>query len=197
MTEPHDPFADLTEPDAPAWDFIEGFESPEAYDAFAYYRDLGPARRTLTGVARALGVGPGTITRWARHGMWADRCASYDKHRARERERMRAAAEQAVDQDWATKRAELLAELHEAASLGAAQLLHRLRTRRGEMRPNEVVQMARVLMHFGNLANGDATEKVDGLPDLSNMNDEQLRAFRAATETVRKTLGSKDDDGHD
>lgn len=193
MTAPDD----LTPDDSAFWDYIPGFEPPERYDAFAHYRDTGPARRTLSGTARALGLGPGTITRWAREGLWAERCASYDTHRTREREAMRAAAEAAVDADWATKRADLLAELHEIATTGAAQLAHRLRTRGGELRPNELVQVARVLMHFGNLANGDATEKVDGLPDLTNMNDEQLRAFRAATETVRKTLGSNDDDGHD
>lgn len=186
--------ADLTEPDAPAWDYIAGFEAPEAYDAFAYYRDLGPRSRTLSGTARALGLGPGTVATWARRGMWAERAASYDQHRACERETLRKVAEADVDQKWADKRAERLEQLNEIADLGASQLVHRLRNRRGELRPNELVQVARLLLHFGNLANGDATEKVAGLPDYSMLSDEQLRAQREAVELLRKTLGSKNDE---
>ncbi len=192
VTTTPDLLADLTEPDAAAWDYIAGFEAPEAYDAFAYYRDLGPRARTLSGTARALGLGPGTVATWARRGMWAERAASYDQHRAREREVLRKSAEAEADQKWADTRAERLEQLNEIADLGAAQLVHRLRNRRGELRPNELVQVARLLLHFGNLANGDATEKIDGLPNFSNMSDSELRAHREAVELLRKTLWEQD-----
>ncbi len=192
VSQHHTPDAPTDDP-SHSWDFIPGFEPSDAYEAFAHYRDLG-AKRTLTRCARDLGIGPGTVVRWARLYLWADRVQSYDTHRAAERERLRAIADADADAKWADVRKERLEQLNELADLGAAQLIHRLRTRRGEMRPNELVQITRLLMHFGNLANGDATEKVDGLPDLSNMSDEQLTAYREAVSLVRAHR-SKSDDG--
>jgi hypothetical protein len=174
--------------DSPSWDFVPGFEPPEAYDAFAHYRDLGSRQRTCAQVARDLGIGPGTIARWARDFLWRDRALSYDAHRAGERERLRVEAEALVDIKWAQTRADRLAQLNELADLGMAQLLHRLKNRRGELRPNEVTQINRLLLHFGNLANGEATERVDGIPDYSNISEEQLKAL-----AILRTLRSDKD----
>lgn len=165
-----------------AWDYIEGLESPEQFEAFAHYRDLGPARRTLARVARDLCQPYGAVTRWARQCLWDERAQSYDKHRIAERARMRAAAEQEADQDWATQRAELLKDLHANVATAMGQLANKLATRRGEMRPNEITQALRVLLHFGNLAAGDATERVDlgEEIDYSSLTAEEIAALDKA-----------------
>lgn len=151
-------------------------ESPEQFEAFAHYRDLGPGRRTLARVARDLCQPYGSVTRWAKHCAWDIRAKSYDEHRIAERTRLREQAEQAADVEWAEQRAEHLRELSELVSIGVGQLTHRLRTKRGEMRPHEITQALRVLLHFGNLAAGDATERVDveGEIDYSDATDEEL-----------------------
>lgn len=175
----HDP-----DSDAPAWDYVPGFESAEQYHAFAHYRDMGPQHRTVSGVARDLGISPGTCAQWARQGMWADRCASYDAYRIQEREALRRAAEARADQDWAEQRAELMRKTTQAAQIAVGQLLDRLRQNRADMRPNEITRLLDRLMHWQQVVNGEITEKVevDHELDLSNATDEQLA-------TLAKLLG--------
>ncbi len=173
-----------------AWEYCPGWEPPEAYEAFQCYRDQGP-RRTLARTARTLGASYGGVVRWSALYLWSERCASYDTHRERERAAARARAETLADEKWAERRAALLADLNEVADLGAQQLLHDLTTRRTRLRPNELRQIVETLVKWQNLANGDATEKVDLGYDLANMSDEQLQAL----ESIRTlpTKGSDDE----
>ena len=171
------------------WDYCPGYEAPEAYDAFAHYRDTGPAKRTLAHTARTLGASYAQVCRWARTCGWDERCLSYDAHRALERDRMRAAAEKQIDEAWSVKRAALLAELNDVTSLGLAQLVHDLRQRRTRLRPNELRQLLESEIKWGNLANGDATDRVDLGYDLGNMSDEQLAALEAVRHLPKKDDG--------
>ncbi len=171
------------------WDFIPGLETSDAFAAFEDYRDQDPKHRTLASAARRSGSPYPTVCRWARENYWADRVSAYDQHRAAQRavERERQDKQDAVT--WAEQRAEILARLNEITRAGMDQLIHDLSNRRTRLRPNELKQLADLQMRYGNLANGDATERVDNVIDLSNASDEDL----AALERLREH-GKSDDD---
>ncbi len=174
------------------WDFIPGLESSDAYAAFEDYRDQDPKHRTLASCARRSGCSYPNVTRWARENYWTDRVASYDAHRAAQRSEERQRLELAADETWAEQRAEVLAKLRAVSLQGLDQLAHDLANRRTRMRPNELKQLTDLLLKFGNLANGDATDRVDNVIDLSQATPEQL----AALESLRE-FGKSDDDERD
>ena len=183
--------AHVSNPEEHYWEFIPGLESSDAYAAFEDFRDQDPRHRTLASAARRSGVAYPTIQRWARENFWHDRCESYDAMRAATRATERRKLETEADQAWAEQRAELLAKLREAALHGLDQLVHDLTNRRTRLRPNELKQITDVLLKYGNLANGDVTERVDNVIDLSNASEEDL----AALERLRQFEKSGHDDG--
>ncbi len=169
-------------PEEYLWDFIPGLETSDAYGAFEDYRDQDPKHRTLISVARRSGVPYTSVCRWNRENYWADRVASYDAHRAAQRGVERARLELAADETWAEQRAEILAKIRTVSLQGLDQLAHDLANRRTRMRPNELKQLTDLLLKFGNLANGDATDRVDNVIDLSNASPEQLAALESLRE---------------
>lgn len=60
------------------WERQQG-ESPQAYEAFAIYRDMGPGRNLRT-VAEQLSKSLPLIKRWSREKSWGERCRAYDNH---------------------------------------------------------------------------------------------------------------------
>ena len=172
------------------WDYIPGIESADAYAAFEGYRDQDPKHRTIASAARRAGLPYPTVWRWSKENFWVDRVAYYDQHRAAARAAERQRLEQVEDVAWSEQRAELLGKLRELALHGLDQLTHDLANRRARLRPNELKQIADVLLKYGNLANGDATERVDNVIDLSNASDEDL----AALERLRQCEKSDRDD---
>ena len=62
-----------------AWDRAEG-ESPEAFQAFALYRDLGVDGRSTARVARELGKTKQLTDRWSGKHRWVVRAAAWDDH---------------------------------------------------------------------------------------------------------------------
>lgn len=175
--------------EAPYWEYIPGLDTADAYAAFEDYRDQDPRHRTLASAARRSGVSYPTVFRWSKENFWIDRVASYDLHRAEQRAIERRKLEQAADETWAEQRAEVLAKLRDIALGGLDQLAHDLANRRTRLRPNELKQLADVLLKYGNLANGDATEHVAHELDLSQCTTEELAAFERLRE-----LGQKSDE---
>ena len=175
------------------WDYIPGLEKPDQYAAFEFYRDSAPRIRSLADTARACGISYGTLTRWAKENYWADRVASYDLHRNEQRALERVKAEQIADATWAEKRAEVLAKINQISLTALDQLQHDLGQRRGRMRPNEIKQLTELLLRFGNLANGDATEQVANVIDLRNASDEDLAALERLRNLEKDA--DQDDDG--
>lgn len=172
--------------DSPAWDYVDGFDTPQSYEAFEYYRDSSPRLRTFVDTAIACNVSTGTIYRWAEMYLWRERVASFDNFRARQRDALRATRETEIDTAWAEKRGELLEKAHAAATAELTRLMHDLGKRRRTMRPNELIRLLDYVTKYGNLANGDATERVDVPIDLSNMTPERLHALEALRELQGK-----------
>jgi uncharacterized protein with PIN domain len=175
------------------WDFIPGLESAAEYAAFEAYRDQDPKHRTMASAARRSGLPYPSVSKMAKGNFWIDRVALYDQHRAETRAIERAKQDAISDATWAEMRAELLAKLREVSLEGLDQLAHDLATRRTRLRPNELKQITDVLLRFGNLANGDATDRVANVIDLSNASPEDL----AALERLRQFEKSDDDEGSD
>jgi hypothetical protein len=67
---------------ASIWDHGEGFkgstESPEAYDRFMQFLELGPDR-TLAALAKVLGVTPQNLGQTAKRFNWRKRAQAYDR----------------------------------------------------------------------------------------------------------------------
>jgi len=166
-------FGDMSD-ESPAWEYVPGFELPEAYQAFEFYRDSDPRVRSISTTAAALGYTYARVLRWANLGMWRERVASYDSHRDAERLKALEAAQARANQSWAEERAEVLTQAGAIVKQQLLKTLSDVQTGRLTLRPNELKQLLDVYLKYSNLANGDATERVDGIPDFSNMSDEQI-----------------------
>lgn len=66
---------------ADAWERQQG-ESPQAYEAFATYRDMG-AERSTAKVSRELGKTKALMDRWSSRWKWVERARAWDNELAR------------------------------------------------------------------------------------------------------------------
>src|SRR5688500_7781565 len=104
----------------PPWARTSG-ESPQAFTAFAAYRDLGPSRSTRK-VAQELSKSGALIARWSAAHDWVRRAAAWDADQDR---RMRE-AQQAEAAEIGRRHARIVEEQIEALQAPAAELLRRL-----------------------------------------------------------------------
>lgn len=160
------------------WDYLEGVETPEQYNCFASYRDMGP-RRTLQAVAQWHQMSAGTLGAWAERCSWKERVADFDLAQCKARDELLAVRRSQTNAAWAERRGALLDQLEEVAALGAEQLLFKLKSKHTSLRPNELRLIIETLTKWQNLANGDATEKVDIGGDYADLSDEQLAQLEA------------------
>ncbi|MFJ9617869.1 hypothetical protein [Streptomyces noursei] len=151
------------------WERQSG-ESPQAFEAFAAYRDLGPAR-SITKVAQELGKSRPLLSRWSRQYAWVMRAAAYD----REQDRLFIAEQQQARRDIARRHAKLA-----QAFLGkAVARLQGLDPR--ELSAGELLRYFQVAADIERRAAGDALADVveqDGAegPDLASLSDEDRKA---------------------
>jgi hypothetical protein len=151
------------------WERQSG-ESPQAFEAFAAYRDLGPAR-SLTKAARELGKSRTLLGRWSKQYAWVMRAAAYD----REQDRMFLAEQQQARRDIARRHAKLA-----QAFLGkAVARLQGLDPR--ELSPSDLLRYFQVAAEIERRAAGEepagvvAQDKAEG-PDLESLSDEDRRS---------------------
>ncbi len=59
-------------------------ESPQAFEAFTRYRDMG-VDRTIAAVAKGLGKSAALCERWSQAHKWRIRCSAYDRDKDRQK----------------------------------------------------------------------------------------------------------------
>jgi hypothetical protein len=145
-------------------------ESVQAFEAFAVYRDLGPAR-SLTKAARELDKSRTLLGRWSRQYAWVMRAAAYD----REQDRLFLAEQRQARRDIARRHAKLA----QAFLAKAVARLQGLDPR--ELTPGELLRYFQVAAEIERRAAGEepagvvAQDKAEG-PDLESLSDEDRRS---------------------
>ncbi|MET9829471.1 hypothetical protein ABZ078_09200 [Streptomyces sp. NPDC006385] len=145
-------------------------ESPQAFEAFSVYRDLGPAR-SVTRVARELDKSRALVGRWSRQFAWVMRAAAYD----REQDRLFLAEQAQARRDLARRHAKLA----QAVQSKAVARLQSLDPR--ELSPSELLRYIQVATEIERRAVGEApavgaVEDRDQGMDVASLSDEERRA---------------------
>lgn len=184
-----------------AWEKQEG-EGTRAYEAFALYRDLGPAR-SLTKVAQELSKSRTLIARWSSTHDWVSRVEALE---ARDEMIVRERLEERLEEqaaDHAARRAALLDKALEIAEQAADQALLMARWPLAEKvydaedGTTVVVTPARwskanirPLFEIAVLAAADKLPKADDEQteaelDFSEMTDEEIKVYIRLSEKLK------------
>ncbi|WP_256638187.1 hypothetical protein [Streptomyces murinus] len=152
-----------------SWERQSG-ESVQEFEAFAVYRDLGPAR-SLTKAARELYKSRTLLGRWSRQFAWVMRAAAYD----REQDRLFLAEQMQARRDIARRHAKLA----QAVQSKAVARLQMLDPR--ELSPSELLRYVQVAAEIERRAVGEApavgtVEGRDQGVDVDALSDEDRRA---------------------
>ncbi|MER7047921.1 hypothetical protein [Streptomyces jumonjinensis] len=148
----------------------QGGESVPAFEAFAMYRDLGPAR-SVTKVARELHKSRTLVGRWSRSFAWVTRTAAYD----REQDRVFLAEQAQARRDVARRHAKL-AQAVQGKAVARLQMLDPR-----ELSPSELLRYIQVASEIERRAVGEgpvsgAVEDQDQGADVAALSDEERRA---------------------
>lgn len=161
------------------WDQYPG-EPADAFQVFAYYRDLGIGRTLKAahnGYSSAYGYG--WITAHAQAWVWEERAAAFDSWHTAQRSKLVAdlIATQAIR--WAEDQA--LRAVRVGSILDTE--LDRIAKAQASGRPLKETTLVRLLeIHHRQqqIATGGATDIVDNRLDLASLTDEQLASLEAA-----------------
>ncbi|WP_405803365.1 hypothetical protein [Streptomyces sp. NBC_01187] len=148
----------------------QGGESAQAFEAFAVYRDLGPAR-SITAVARQLDKSRALLGRWSRQFAWVMRATAYD----REQDRLFLGEQAQTRRDIARRHAKLA----QAVQSKAVARLQALEPR--ELSPSDLLRYIQVAAEIERRAVGDAPlsvgpERDEHGADVAALSDEERRA---------------------
>jgi hypothetical protein len=148
----------------------QGGESVQAFEAFAVYRDLGPAR-SVTKVARELDKSRALVGRWSRQFAWVMRAVAYD----REQDRLFLAEQAQARRDLARRHAKL-AQAVQSKAVARLQVLDPR-----ELSPSELLRYVQVAAEIERRAVGEApavgaVEDRDEGADVAALSDEERRA---------------------
>ncbi|MGH3368535.1 MAG: hypothetical protein ACRDPR_00900 [Nocardioidaceae bacterium] len=152
-----------------SWERQSG-ESVQAFEAFAVYHDLGPAR-SVTKVARELDKSRALVGRWSRQFAWVMRATAYD----REQDRLFLAEQAQARREIARRHAKLA----QAVQSKAVARLQTLDPR--ELSPSELLRYVQVAAEIERRAVGEApvagsVEDRDQGADVAALSDEERRA---------------------
>ncbi|MFE3527001.1 hypothetical protein ACFXOD_36595 [Streptomyces sp. NPDC059161] len=152
-----------------SWERQSG-ESIQAFEAFAVYRDLGPAR-SVTKVARELDKSRALVGRWSRQYAWVVRATAYD--RAQDRLFL---TEQAQARREIARRHAKLAQAVQSKAVARLQTLDPR-----ELTPSELLRYIQVAAEIERRAVGEApaamtVEGRDQGADVAALTDEERRA---------------------
>ncbi|MFJ2247500.1 hypothetical protein [Streptomyces sp. NPDC087862] len=152
-----------------SWERQSG-ESPQAFEAFAVYRDLGTTR-SVTKVARELDKSRALVGRWSRQFAWVMRAAAYDRDQDRE-----FLAEQAQARREIARRHAKLAQAVQSKAVARLQALDPR-----ELSPSELLRYIQVAAEIERRAGGEApvagsVEDRDQGADVASLSDEDRRS---------------------
>jgi hypothetical protein len=137
------------------WDRLER-ESPQAWEAFQTYRDMG-ANRSIRKVAEQLSKTRSLLERWSREHQWQKRTIAYDRD---------------IDRRWQAERFVQVREMLERHAMIAknfqAKVIQRLQTLNADdLTPTQVAQWLEVAVKIERLAYGATTENVGLTPETN------------------------------
>lgn len=144
----------------PPWARQEG-ETDKAFEAFAVYRDLGPAR-SIALAAKSLGKARVTLERWSTKNGWSDRVSAWDDESDRLSRERNLIERQEARRKMLDSHAKGGSELH---AIGQ-QVLDQYKGKDGEQRiAGLTIADAARIMEIGSkmerLARGETTERVE------------------------------------
>ncbi|MGW1056024.1 hypothetical protein [Streptomyces sp. NPDC002521] len=157
-----------------SWERQDG-ESRQAFEAFAVYRDLGPAR-SVTKAARELGKSRTLLGQWSRQYAWVMRSVAYD----REQDRLFLAEQTQAQAQAQREIARRHAKLAQAVQSKAVARLQPLDPR--ELSPSELLRYIQVAAEIERRAVGEApsaavtAEAQEQGADVAALADEERRA---------------------
>ncbi|MET8679987.1 hypothetical protein ABZW18_20985 [Streptomyces sp. NPDC004647] len=167
------------------WERQSG-ESPQAFEAFAVYRDLGPTR-SVTKVAQELDKSRTLLGRWSKQHAWVMRATAYD----REQDRVFLVEQRQARRDIARRHAKLA-----QAFLGKAiARLQALEPR--ELTPGELLRYFQVAAEIERRAAGEepagvASQGSGEGPEVASLSDEDRRS---RMELLRRELERRLEEG--
>ncbi|MGW3031214.1 hypothetical protein ACWDCB_08250 [Streptomyces sp. NPDC001178] len=166
-----------------SWERQSG-ESVQAFEAFAAYRDLGPAR-SVTKVARELDKSRALMGRWSRQFAWVVRATAYD----REQDRVFLAELAQARRDIARRHAKL-AQAVQSKAVARLQVLDPR-----ELSPSELLRYIQVAAEIERRAVGEApptgasVDQDQGV-DVASLTDEDRRArMKQLRKELERRLG--------
>ncbi|MEV7936636.1 hypothetical protein AB0O82_10875 [Kitasatospora sp. NPDC088264] len=163
---------------AEPWERQDG-ESAQAFEAFATYRDMGPARSTAK-VARELGKSGSLTDRWSRSYAWVLRASAWD----REQDRVFLAEQRQARRDLARRHARLA----QAFLSKAVARLQTLDPR--ELSPGDLLRYFQVAADIERRAIGDEPAALPEQPDTDGLDAAELtdEERRARMDQLRREL---------
>ena len=137
------------------WSRQDG-ESPQAFQAFAEYRDMG-AERSLAKVAQKLGKSKALMDRWSRHWHWGERVNVWDDE---------------MDKLSCVELKKGITEMRKNhIGIAKAMLVKELQALQKlpitEMTPKDITTMVDVAAKLERISRGEATEKTESKTELA------------------------------
>lgn len=173
------------------WERQDG-ETKAQYDAFAAYRDLGPARSIVKAI-ESTGKEPAknrrNWQRWSAQNLWVARVEAFDAHVDEEERRELIAARREM-----RKRHRALSKHMQSKAYETLQSLAP-----GDLAPSSLANVVKVASDLERLAVGEPTELVaaseEAKPDYSRLSSEELIQLREIMLKLGADESSLQDEG--
>ena len=170
-------------------------EGPEAFEAFARYRDMG-ADRSHAKVANELGKATQLMSRWASAHQWRKRCHAYD----REMDRREQVGKLKGVEDMRRRQTRIALELQELGSLELKKMLVDAKThaKAGTLEQGLVMKLIDLGSKLERLNRGEPGEIIQsnaGEPiDYSGLDLDDLKAMKRIQTKLRLVREAADVD---
>lgn len=166
-----------------AWEQQEK-ESPEAFEAFALYRDMGSKRSTAK-VARELGKSKQLMDRWCGRHKWVDRSGAFD----REQDRRITEAQMQEVEKMRVRHIQTSMALQGLGATELNKLIAQAKTaKKALLAPKEVMRLLRdgtTMERLNRGEPGDIVQTRGEEVDLSELSMDELRELKRLNKIAR------------